>query len=208
MEPMTSNGPVMLRNSDLTQVARVCARAFKHAPHIEYFFPDESRRESDCIELFKMRIRYGLLYGEVHATSQDLEGIAVWIPSSHAHMTTWRQIRAGGVRLQSAVGNDAVARMIRVGKHNDELRSQVAVGRHMLLSILAIDPERQHCGHATRLVDKMLGRLDADRIPCYAETTEQGLLSFYQRLGFQPGDESAVSGANLPVWPMVRLPSR
>jgi len=204
---MTNNEPVMLRNSDLTQAEQVCARAFKHAPHIEYFFPNENQRESDSAALFEMRIRYGLLRGEVHVTSPNLEGIAVWFPSSQAQMTMWGQIRAGGIRLQRTVGSDAVARMTLVGKHNDQLREQHVPDRYMFLSILASDPEHQHHGHATRLVQGMLSRLNHDGISCYAETTEKGLLAFYQRLGFKPGGESMVSGTELTVWPMVRPPA-
>ena len=204
---MADEQPMMLRKSGLASAARMCARAFTDSPHIAYFFPDEARRERDSAELFKMRIRYGLHYGEVHVTSPDLEGIAVCIPSSHAHMTLWSQIRAGGIRLQRTVGSDAVARMTCVGKHNDQLRKQHMPDRYMFLSILAIDPEHQHRGHATRLVQGMLSRLDRDGLSCYAETTERGLLAFYQRLGFEPGCESTVPGTELTVWPMVRPPS-
>ena len=207
MNAMTGNEPVILRRSDLPPSARMCARAFRDTPHIEYFFPDEVRREGDSAALFEMRIRYGLLRGEVHVTSSDLEGIAVWLPSSQAHMTMWGQIRAGGIRLQRTVGNDAVARMTRVGKHNDQLRERHVPVSYMFLSILAIDPEHQHRGHATRLVQGMLSRLDRDGIACYAETTERDLLAFYQRLGFEPGDRSTVPGTDLIIWPMVRPPA-
>lgn len=194
----------MLCKSDLASAARMCARAFKRAPHIEYFFPNENQRESDSAALFRMRIRYGCLRGEVHVTSPNLEGIGVWIPSSQADMTMWGQIRAGGIRLYRAVGSDAVDRMTRIEKHNDKLRQQLMPDRYMLLSILAIDPEHQHRGHATRLVRGMLSRLDADGIPCYAETTERGLLAFYQHLGFEPEDGVAIPGTELSVWSMVR----
>jgi len=140
-------------------------------------------------------------------TSPNLEAIAVWFSSSQAQMTMWGQIRAGGIRLQRAVGNDAVARMARVGKHNDQLRQHNVTDRYIFLSILASDPEHQHRGHATRLVNEMLGRLDRDGISCYAETTERNLLAFYQRLGFESGEESTVPGTELTVWPMVRPPS-
>jgi len=204
---MTDNEPVMLRRNGVTPAAQLCARACKDAPHVAYFFPDELRRKSDSAALFEMRIRYGLLRGEVHVTSLNLEGIAVWFPSTQAHMTMWGQIRAGGIRLQRTVGNDAVARMSLVGKHNDQLRQQNVTDRYMFLSILAIDPEHQHRGHATRLVQGMLSRLDHDGISCYAETTEQGLLAFYQGLGFKPGEESTVPGTDLIVWPLVRPPA-
>jgi ribosomal protein S18 acetylase RimI-like enzyme len=204
---MTNNEPAMLQNRDLARAAGVCARAFNHAPHIEYFFPKETQRESDSAALFKMRICYGLLRGEVRVTSPNLEGVAVWIPSSQAHMTLWGQIRAGGMRLQRTVGNDAVSRMTFVGKHNDQLREQHVADRYVFLSILAIDPEYQHRGYATRLVQEMLTRLDRDHLSCYAETTEQDLVAFYQRLGFKPGGESKIPGTELSVWPLVRAPA-
>ena len=203
---MATNEPLRLRGRDVPSAARMCARAFLNAPHVVYFFPDEERRERDSVALFRMRIRYGLRYGEVHVSSEDLEGIAVWIPCERASMTLWRQIRAGGTRLYRAVGSDAVARMTHVAEHNDRLRLEHVAGRHSFLSILAVDPARQRQGHATRLVNGMLHRLDREGIPCYAETTEPHVLPFYERLGFGPGTESTVSGTDLTVWPLVRPP--
>ena len=184
----------------------MCARAFRDAPHIAYFFPDVPRRERDSIVLFEMRIRYGLLCGEVHATSENLEGIAVWLPSDRAAMTLWRQIRSGGTRLYRTVGSEAVTRMTHVAEHNDQLQRENVEGRHWFLSILAVDPAHQHRGHATRLVGRMITRLDRERLACYAETTEPDVVPFYERLGFEAGTESTVPGTDLTVWPLVRWP--
>jgi len=171
---------------------------------VEYFFPDTGRRAADAAAMFEMRIRFGLLYGDVHATSPNLEGIAVWVPSNHAAMTMWQQIRSGGMRLYRAVGSDAVARMTHVAEHNDRLRTQHISGKHWFLGILAVDPEHQHVGHATRLLKPMLERLDREGLPCYVETTELGLVTFYQRFGFESGDTAVVPGTDLTVWPLVR----
>ncbi len=184
----------------------MCARAFRDTPHIVYFFPDVARRERDSIALFEMRIRYGLLYGEVHASSEELEGIAVWLPSDRASMTLWRQIRSGGTRLYRTVGSDAVTRMTHVAEHNGRLRRENVEGRHWFLGILAVDPAHQHRGHATRLVNGMVARLDREKLACYAETTEPDVVPFYEQLGFRPGIESTVPGADLTVWPLVRHP--
>ena len=204
---MATDEPLSLRGRDVPSAARMCARAFLDAPHVVYFFPDERRRERDSAALFRMRIRYGLLYGEVHVSSEDLEGIAVWLPSERASMTLWRQIRSGGTRLYRTAGSDAVARMTHVAEHNDRLRRKHVEARHWFLSILAVDPAHQHQGHATRLVNGMLRRLDPEGIACYAETTEADVLPFYERLGFEPGSESTVPGTDLTVWPLVRAPA-
>jgi GNAT superfamily N-acetyltransferase len=207
MTGMAADEPLRLRGRDLRSAARICAQAFADAPHIVHFFPEKTRRERDPAALFEMRIRYGLLYGEVYVTSRDLEGVAVWIPSERASMTMWKQIRAGGIRLYRSVDADAVARMTHVAEHNDRLRRQHVPGRHWFLSILAVDPAHQRQGHATRLVKGMLDRVDRKGIPCYAETTEPHVLPFYRRLGFEVGTESIVPGTDLTVWPLVRPPA-
>jgi len=48
---------------------------------------------------FKFRIKYGTLFGEVYATSPNIEGVAVWIPSEYVKMTCWRMILAGVIPL-------------------------------------------------------------------------------------------------------------
>ena len=204
---MATDEPLSLRGRDVPSAARMCARAFLDAPHVVYFFPDEGRRERDSAALFRMRIRYGLLYGEVHVSSEDLEGIAVWLPSERASMTLWRQVRSGGARLYRTVGSDAVARMTHVAEHYGEKFIEVGYRPLRFLSILAVDPAHQHQGHATRLVNGMLRRLDQEGIACYAETTEADVLPFYKRLGFEPGSESTVPGTDLTVWPLVRAPA-
>jgi len=195
-----------LSRGDLRAAARMCARAFRDAPHVAHFFPSADRQAADAECLFEVRLRFGWLYGDVQITSSELEGLAVWIPSEKAGMTPWQQLRSGGIRLTRAVGSDAVARMMQVADHNDRLRLEQVPAAHWVLSVLAVDPTHQHRGHATRLLEPMLRRLDREGIPAYAETTEQPLLGFYRRFGFEAGEASTVPGTDLVVWPLVRAP--
>lgn len=195
-----------LSKQRLTAAARLCARAFHKTPHIVYFFPDAASREAQTSYLFEMRLRYGLLYGEVHVPSLSVEGIAVWIPSNRATMTIWRQIRSGGVRLYRHVGRDAVARMTHVAEHNDALRERCTPAEHWFLSILAVDPPNQEKGYAGQLLQSMHERLDNQGSISYAETTEEHLLPFYERFGYKVAESSIVPGTDLPVWALIRQP--
>jgi len=154
-----------------------------------------------------MRIGYGLRFGEVHVTAPDPVGIAVWLPSEAASMTTWREVLAGGIGLYRAVGADAIARMTQVSRHNEQLRREHAREPYWFLSILAVAPDHQGHGHGAALVRPTLARLDRDRASCYAETTDRSVLPFYERLGFRVGAESAVPGIDLTVFPLVRPPA-
>jgi ribosomal protein S18 acetylase RimI-like enzyme len=195
-----------LRGKDLLDAARLCAEAFLDTPHIKYFFPDRARRESDSIRLFEMRIRYGLLYGEVHVTSSEMEGIAVWLPASHARMTMWRQIKAGGSRLFWAVGKAAVGRMTKVASYNDTLRTRNVPPNHWFLSILAVSPQCQGQGFASRLIRPKLKQLDNSGSYAYLETTEARLVPMYERYDFVVREELSIPGSSLTVYAMTRVP--
>jgi len=201
---MPETAVLHLTPQDLPRAAELCARAFARAPHVHHFFPDETGRHRDALELFRMRIHYGRLFGEVHVASPDLKGVAVWLPSARASMTLWREIRAGGIRLYRRVGSDAVARMSRVSAHNEQLREEHAPAPFWFLSIVAVDPECQGRGCATALLRPMLDRLDREGVGCYCEATEEALLGFYGRLGFAAAAPSTVPGTSLSVWPLVR----
>ena len=197
---------VPFRRKDLLVAADLCAEAFLESPHIRFFFPDRSRRRKDSATLFKMRIRYALLYGDVQIASSELEGLAAWLPSSCAEMTTPRQIRAGGIGLYRAVGSRAVGRMRDVASHNEALRQRHAPSEHWFLSILAVRPSCQRQGFASRLLTPKLHESDEEQIPIYLETTEERLVPMYERYGFGVCEASAVAGCDVVVYGMMRTP--
>ena len=194
------------RRKDLLIAADLCAEAFFESPHTRFFFPDRSQRRANAASLFRMRIRYALLYGEVQITSSELEGLAAWLPSSCAEMTTPRQIRAGGIRLYRAVGSRAVGRMRDVACHNDALRRRHAPSEHWFLSILAVHPSCQRQGFASHLLIPKLHESDEQRLPIYLETTEERLVPMYERYGFGVCEASAVAGCDVVVHGMMRSP--
>jgi GNAT superfamily N-acetyltransferase len=200
-----SDDATRLDPRQLGDAAALCARSFRDAPHIAHFFPENEGRHRNAAALFAMRIRYGLRYGEVHV-SDPLEGIAVWIPSEHAAPSIWRQLRSGGTRLMRCVGREAVNRMNVVAAHNDALRRDLLPEKHWMLAVLAVDPSHQRRGIATGLLRPMLQRLDSERLPGYLELTEEGLIPFYERVGFAPASPSCVPNTELTVWPLVRSP--
>ena len=193
--------PKTSSRDELAALAELCCRAFGSAPHIQAFFPDAARRAQDARALFRMRIRYGFNYGRVE-TCADRQGLAVWIPARAAAMSTWGQMRSGGLGLYRAVGKDAVARMACVSEHNEQLRQNTASCDHTVLSLLAVDPDHQGRGFGRGLVEPSLHRHRSLGQGVYAETTDPDVLDFYRGLGFCVGDASVVPGLELKVWPL------
>ncbi len=55
----------------------ILARAFQNDPLMVCYFPDESERKVKLPYLMDILVHYGIKHGEVYATSQNLEGVAL-----------------------------------------------------------------------------------------------------------------------------------
>lgn len=95
---------VQLGKHDIKPAAKVLARAFQEHPIFVYSIPDASKRREELHHVFEKGVRYGVLYGEVYATSPNLEGVAILLPSETADMTLWRLIRVGMLFLFFRLG--------------------------------------------------------------------------------------------------------
>lgn len=95
---------VRLGKPDIKPAAKVLARAFQEHPIFVYSIPDASKRRDKLHHVFEKGVRYGVLYGEVYATSPNLEGVAILLPAETADMTLWRLIRVGMLFLFFRLG--------------------------------------------------------------------------------------------------------
>jgi hypothetical protein len=130
------------------RASRVCARAFHDSPLWQYYIPQDRKRREKLHHIFAVLIRYGIRYGEVYATSPELEGIAVWVPSSRYPMSTLAQIRCGGLGVIPAVGFRSTLRLVRVNAFLESTHENVASGPHWYLAPIAVEPRHQGRGYA------------------------------------------------------------
>ena len=82
-------------NKDNAETAvEVLGSAFRNYPLLKYYFPKESNREKISNYFLSFAVYSGIRYGEVYATSSNLEGIAIWIPSNNYPVTFWKMLRS------------------------------------------------------------------------------------------------------------------
>ena len=77
-------GMVRLNRSYGKRAAEVLVKAFWNHPPLQYYFPDETERARIAPYFFSSPVFSSVRYGEVYATTPNLEGIAVWLPSNSA----------------------------------------------------------------------------------------------------------------------------
>jgi hypothetical protein len=82
-------GLIRLNKSNAKPAVEVLVRAFLNYPILQYYFPSEVAREKISYYFLSFAVFTGISYGEVYTTSSNLEGIAVWMPSTNYPVTFW-----------------------------------------------------------------------------------------------------------------------
>jgi len=195
-----------LSKNNVTSAIDVLTKAFWNDPLNLHFFPDEDKRKRFLPMFFEFRLKQGMRYGEVHVTSPDIVGVAIWRHSKTIESTLWRLLWSGGLKMYRAYGGDRINKMRKVDEFVSGRRRRLAVTPFIHLGSLAVDPAHQGKGYASKLIRPMLQRLDEMRIHSYLEAQNEANVSLYQHYGFETLEKCILPEAGIPHWDMMRSP--
>jgi len=200
---------VRLQKRDILRAAAVLADAFEPDPVWNAILRDSSRAER--MAAFETPVRYCLRYGEVYASSENLEGVAGWVPGALADMTFWRVVRSGamwaGIRLGASVLSSAnlVREMPSIFRQLEEDRKAHMQGKSFIyLQVIGVAPAYQGQGFGGKLLRALIEECEQAGMPLYLETETERNVSMYQHYGFQVVKQIALPVIDLPMWEMVR----
>ena len=195
-----------VKKKHLPKAIETLSQSFSNDPLSVYMFPDEKERQEFLPNYFQTRIKYGIIFGEVYATSENFEGVAVWIKPEHADMTMWKMFRAGGMKLFRAVGKEAREKMFGILRYTSKLHHETTTEQHWHLTPIGVDPECQGKGYASKLMKAMMKKFDKEKASCFLETQSKTNVEIYKRYGFKVYGVGKIPKAELDHWIMVREP--
>jgi GNAT superfamily N-acetyltransferase len=193
-----------LKRTQVTPAVAMLDRAFKDYSLNAGLFSDASGEEGKTPSSFLPLIRYGLKFGEVYATSSNLEGVAVWLPSDKVKRTLWRKIRSGDFSMFSLRAKKMRSRLAAFLEYSNSVHRRWAPFPHLYLQLLGVDPVHQGKGYGSVLMKFMFERIDKSRLPCYLETHAAENVPIYERHGFRVVEEGTVPGSQVKAWAMLR----
>jgi hypothetical protein len=91
---LLNNDIVQLDRFQAKQAVETLVRAFWNQQPFQYYFPDVTERKRVMPYLMSLAVFPALQYGEVHATSHNVAGIAIWVPSENYPIPLWRILRS------------------------------------------------------------------------------------------------------------------
>ena len=89
------------------------------------------------------------------------------------------------------------------GKHRE-----IVPKEHWYRLLLAVDPEHQGKGYASKLLNEMLPEIDKEGLPCYVDTVFSRNVPIYQHFGFRLVDELTIPDTQIKFWAMLRQPKK
>ena len=195
---------VQLNKSHIKPAIEVLVRAFQNYPLLQYYFPYELERRKIAPYFLSIAVFNGVQYGETYATSPNLEGVAVWLPSDNYPVTFWRLIRSVPLSIILNFGRYGGGRMRHLSEHIDAVHQRLAPFRHWFLQAIGVAPQFQGKGYAGKLLCPMFSRIDAEGLPCYLETLNETNVPLYEHFGFRVVEKSTVPETELTNWAMLR----
>ena len=199
-----TDGLIRLNMSNAKPAVKVLVRAFQNYPLLQYYFPNEIEREKISSYFLSFAVYTGISYGEVYAPSPNLEGIAVWMPSTNYPVTFWRQLRSVPLSVIIGFGRHGGSKMRHIGEYMDTVHKRLTPFKHWFLQTIGIAPPFQGKGYASKLLKPMLSRINEEGLPCYLETVDEQNVSLYEHFGFKIVDKSNVPETTLISWAMLR----
>ncbi len=202
----TTTEVVRLASSQIKEAGDVLARAFQDEPLWSWVLPSESKRQRVLPWFNAVRARCGRRYGEVHTTADKVEGAAIWISPGEYPIGFVRAMLLGWILAPLKLGPAGFGRVMRAANQLERLHKRDVPPRHWYLFALGVDPPRQGQGIGGALMQPILARADADRLPCYLESLNPRNVPLYQRHGFEIVAEGDLPKGGPHFWTMKREP--
>jgi len=197
------NTIINLSKADINPASQMLSRVFYNDPINRYAYPDVKEKDTKLPYAYEFLMRYGLKYGLVHTTSQQLEGVAIWLPSDKYAMPFWRLFLSCALFSAIRMRQKAGQRMQRLSKYIENKHKIMASFNHWYLILLGVDPKHQGKGYASKLLREMFKYTDEEGLPCYLETETGQIVSVYQYFEFRVIDELITPETDVNLWVML-----
>jgi ribosomal protein S18 acetylase RimI-like enzyme len=198
--------PTRMARAQINDSAAVLARAFFDDPLTRWVTPDDAKRAKDLPWFFRKAAVLGDRWVEVYTTGATVEGNAIWLKPGETKVSLRKMARTGMLMAPIALGLSAFLRFMKIMNTFEHLHDRDVPEPHWYLMVLGVDPPRQGQGVGGALLQPILARADADRLPCYLETQKSINVPFYQRHGFEIVVEDDIPGGGPHYWTMKRMP--
>jgi ribosomal protein S18 acetylase RimI-like enzyme len=197
---------IKLDPHQIKKAAAVVAAAFFDYPMFTFYFPDPERRTRYLSWYLGNVLNCAVRYGEVY-TNPEIYGVIFTLPPGHTKISTWEYLQNGFLLTPFMLGFRNYRKSMEcedfVGLTQENLMKDRS---HYYLWGLAVEPSCKAQGIGSALMQPVLAKADAQKMPVYLETHDEKNVRYYQKRGFDLIHTVRIPKHELPIWCMLREP--
>lgn len=183
-------------NADLERCIAILTLAFSSDPVVRWIFPDPQTYLENMPNLSKAFGGKAFEQGSAFV-SEGYEATALWLPPG----VSPDEQAMGMIMMQSV----PPANQPEIFSILEQMSKYHPKEPHFYLPLLGTDPLYQGQGFGSALLEKMVKKLDKEKIPAYLESSSPQNIPLYEKYGFKTIGE-VQSGLSPTLWPMLRQP--
>ncbi|HEX7555612.1 MAG TPA: GNAT family N-acetyltransferase [Leptolinea sp.] len=188
------------------KASEVVAASFYDYPMFTFYFPDPRRRARYLPWYLENVLNCALRYGEVF-TNPEISGVIFTLPPGHTKISDWEYIQNGFLLTPFLLGFHNYQQSMDCEYFVGDTQIKLLKDRpRYYLWGLAIDPNHKRQGIGTALLQPVLAKADAEKMPVYLETHDEKNVLYYQKHGFDLILTTRIPKHELPIWCMLREP--
>lgn len=192
----------IMQDADRMQFAECSGLAYEGYPLFDWMFQERSDKDHSC-DIW--RANYAAFKSSVlaYSDSKDIRGTAVFVQPECQPVSIIKFLRYGLRTLWRDI-----PRIYRYSLLCERISLKYQAPNTWYLYDLAVKPEHQGKGIASRLLRPMLAYLDRIGANCYLETHDAKNVSMYEHFGFELVESPYMPNSELRHYAMLRKAER
>jgi ribosomal protein S18 acetylase RimI-like enzyme len=182
----------------------VQARAFQNDPLWRYLLPDINARQVVLESFFKVFLKFSIANFKAYGVSKPVDGVAVWSSPNQEGMSLSGVFGTDLLKLVSSRMFFSFFKAYRVFSRFEKMHRKCAPQPHYYLEAIAVIPESQSKGFASRLIRPLLEKAEKEMVGAYTETVTASNVGLYEHFGFQCVEEVKMPNTDLTLWALYR----
>jgi ribosomal protein S18 acetylase RimI-like enzyme len=182
-------------------VTDIITRAFADDPLLNWIALQDGRRMRRIGRLVNTSVELFMPLGETFIGA-DGKGCALWVKPSAPAFPLWQTARVLAM-LGMVAGFRRLPEMMEFYRQFESLAPPEPAYHLFYLAVL---PEARRQGMGSALLQPILEKCDAERIPAYLENSNSANLKLYERHGFRLTRQWRIADNGPSIWCMYRSP--